>query len=211
VSHSYQTYFGFPGSDRNLDCGLRDHVIMRFASVGIRSRLGNKVISFYYFYFFSVPLSFSVFLSILLFFMSVSSKQKTKKKGYISSCYCVSNYMSILKRKKRKRVGLVEFWRIIKFLPQKYNSWWTIKKPHLNQLKLHILFIGGKIASYIKLGLILISFAWGFNSRFNSAAETLLLVNHKKTTLESIWTSYSVYRGLYCTIYSYLNVVFLRF
>jgi hypothetical protein len=103
--------------------------------------------------------------------------------------------MSILKRKKRKRVGLVEFWRIIKFLPQKYNSWWTIKKPHLNQLKLHIPFIGGKIASYIKLGLILISFAWGFNSRFNSAAETLLLVNHKKTTLESIETSYYVYWG----------------
>jgi hypothetical protein len=34
--------------------------------------------------------------------------------------------------------------------------------------------------------LILITFAWGFNSRFNFAAETLLLVNHKKTTLESI-------------------------
>ncbi|KAL3566427.1 hypothetical protein D5086_031842 [Populus alba] len=32
VSHSYQTYFGFSGSDLNLDCGLRDHVITRFAS-----------------------------------------------------------------------------------------------------------------------------------------------------------------------------------
>jgi len=32
VSHSYQTYFSFPKSDLNLDCGLRDHVIMRFAS-----------------------------------------------------------------------------------------------------------------------------------------------------------------------------------
>ncbi|KAL3569551.1 hypothetical protein D5086_029441 [Populus alba] len=32
VSHSYQTSFGFPGSDLNLDCGLRDHVITRFAS-----------------------------------------------------------------------------------------------------------------------------------------------------------------------------------
>jgi hypothetical protein len=32
VSHSYQTYFGFPGSDLNLDYGLRDHVITRFAS-----------------------------------------------------------------------------------------------------------------------------------------------------------------------------------
>ena len=27
VSHSYQTYFGFPGSDLNLDCGLRDHEV----------------------------------------------------------------------------------------------------------------------------------------------------------------------------------------
>jgi hypothetical protein len=27
VSHSYQTYFGFPRSDLNLDCGLRDHKV----------------------------------------------------------------------------------------------------------------------------------------------------------------------------------------
>jgi hypothetical protein len=27
LCHSYQTYFGFPGSDLNLDCGLRDHKI----------------------------------------------------------------------------------------------------------------------------------------------------------------------------------------
>jgi len=33
VSHSYQTYFDFPGSDLNLDCGLCDHVITRFASL----------------------------------------------------------------------------------------------------------------------------------------------------------------------------------
>jgi hypothetical protein len=33
VSHSYQTYFDFPGSDLNLDCGLRDHVITRFTSL----------------------------------------------------------------------------------------------------------------------------------------------------------------------------------
>ena len=25
MSHSYQIYFGFPGSDLNLDCRLRDH------------------------------------------------------------------------------------------------------------------------------------------------------------------------------------------
>jgi hypothetical protein len=36
VSHSYQTYFGFPGSDLNLDCGLRDHVITRFVSCSVR-------------------------------------------------------------------------------------------------------------------------------------------------------------------------------
>jgi hypothetical protein len=32
VSHSYQTYFGFPGPDLNFDCGLRDHMISRFVS-----------------------------------------------------------------------------------------------------------------------------------------------------------------------------------
>jgi hypothetical protein len=26
VLHSYQTFFDFPGSELNLDCGLRDHV-----------------------------------------------------------------------------------------------------------------------------------------------------------------------------------------
>jgi hypothetical protein len=78
VSRSYQTYFGFSKSDLNLDCGLRDHVITRFVSVGIRARLQNKVISFCYFCFFSVPLSFSVFVSIFLFFMSASSKQKKR-------------------------------------------------------------------------------------------------------------------------------------
>jgi len=42
VSHSYQTYFNFPGLDLNLDCGLRDHVITRFASyiyIYIKERL----------------------------------------------------------------------------------------------------------------------------------------------------------------------------
>jgi hypothetical protein len=32
VSYSYHTYFGFLGSGLNLDCGLCDHVITRFAS-----------------------------------------------------------------------------------------------------------------------------------------------------------------------------------
>jgi hypothetical protein len=62
----------------NLDCGLRNHVITRFALVGITARLRNKVISFCYFCFFSVPLSFSVFASIFLFFVSASSKQKKR-------------------------------------------------------------------------------------------------------------------------------------
>jgi hypothetical protein len=38
VSHSYQTYFGFSESDLNLDCGLCDHVIMKFASFGNKPR-----------------------------------------------------------------------------------------------------------------------------------------------------------------------------
>jgi hypothetical protein len=96
VSHSYQTYFGFPESYLNLDCGLRDHVITRFASVTIRARLRNKVISFCYFCFFSVPLSFLVFASIFLFFVFASSK----KKSVIFHLVSVSNHISILKRKR---------------------------------------------------------------------------------------------------------------
>jgi hypothetical protein len=58
-------------------------VITRFASVGIRARLRNKVISFCYFCFFCVPLSFSVFASIFLFFVFASSKQKKKRLYFI--------------------------------------------------------------------------------------------------------------------------------
>jgi len=55
-------------------------VITRFVSIGIRATLRNKVISFSYFCFFSVSLSFSVFVSfILLFLVSVASKQKHKR------------------------------------------------------------------------------------------------------------------------------------
>jgi len=83
MSHSCQTYFYFPGSDLNLDCGLRNHVITRFASIGIKDRLRNKVILMLYL-FFNAPLSFLVFvLFIFLFFVSASSM---KKKAYISSC-----------------------------------------------------------------------------------------------------------------------------
>jgi hypothetical protein len=99
VSHSYQTYFDFPGSDFNLDCGLRDHMITRFASVGIKARLRNKVISFCYFCFFCDPLSFLVFASIFLFFVFASSKQKEK---VIVHLVTASNHISILKRKRNR-------------------------------------------------------------------------------------------------------------
>ena len=94
LCHSYQTYFGFPRSDLNLNCRLRDHMIMKFASVGIRARLRNKVISFCCFRFFCVPLSFSVFASfIFLFFVSASSKQK---KSYIRMKKCCNFIFYVL-------------------------------------------------------------------------------------------------------------------
>jgi hypothetical protein len=44
VSHSYQTYFGCPRSDLNLHCGLRGHVITRFASERFEKKpLGMKL------------------------------------------------------------------------------------------------------------------------------------------------------------------------
>jgi len=48
VSHSYQTSFSFSRSNFNLDCGLHDHMIMRFAL-----------------YTFSIFFSFLVLFSIL--------------------------------------------------------------------------------------------------------------------------------------------------
>jgi hypothetical protein len=52
LCHSYETNFGFPGSDLNLDRGWRDHVIMSFASIDIRARLRNKVNAYVIFIFF---------------------------------------------------------------------------------------------------------------------------------------------------------------
>jgi hypothetical protein len=95
VSYSYQTYFGFLRSDLNLDCGLHDHMIMRFVSIGIKARLQNKVISFCHFHFFSVPLSFSMFASIFLFFMSASSKQKIKNKERLYFILLLSLIISV--------------------------------------------------------------------------------------------------------------------
>jgi hypothetical protein len=53
------------------------------------------------FVFFSVPLSFSVFASIFLFFVSASSEQK--KTGGVFVVVTVSNHISILKKKQRER------------------------------------------------------------------------------------------------------------
>jgi hypothetical protein len=139
----------------------------------------------------------------------------TKKKRDILHLVAVSNHVSILKRKKKKeREGLVEIWRIIQFLPQKHNSWWTISKSPQNQLNLYIQSIGGEIASYVKFGLILILFAWGFNSRFNSTAETLLLVNPYANHLGINWNfilCLLVVRSHCMSNWAYFDLVRLRF
>jgi hypothetical protein len=73
----------------------------------------------------------------------------------------------------------------------------TLGEPQANHLEINWNFIfsllGMRSHHMLNLGLFWYFVAWGFNSRFNSAAETLLLVNYKPTTLESIETSYSVY------------------
>jgi hypothetical protein len=95
VSHSYHTYFGFTGSDLNLDCGFHDLVITRFALVSIRARLRNRSYPSIFFIFFIFPSSFSV---------SASSK----KKKVIFHLVIVSNHISILKQWERERERLVE-------------------------------------------------------------------------------------------------------
>jgi hypothetical protein len=42
MSYSHQTYFSFPESDLNLDCGLHDHVIMRVASLALPNEDQSK-------------------------------------------------------------------------------------------------------------------------------------------------------------------------
>jgi len=67
------------------------------------SELGSETRSYpsVIFIFFSVPLSFSVFASIFLFFVSASSEEK--KKVIFHLVTTVSNHISILKRKNKER------------------------------------------------------------------------------------------------------------
>ena len=110
----------FPGSDFILRCGLRDQVIMRFASGDIRDRLQNKVISFCYLRaFFNVPWIFPVFV-----FRSYSSCQRHLIKKKVILHRFLSLYFSILRekqtakrRKEREIEVLVEIWWIIEILP----------------------------------------------------------------------------------------------
>ena len=109
----------------SLDCWFCDHVITRFASVGIRARLRKKIISsLYYFSYFQWSLSFSMFASIFLFFVSTSSKQK-KKKEVIFHLVTVESYQYIKRERERERERErpVEISRMIQFLPQKNNFW----------------------------------------------------------------------------------------
>jgi hypothetical protein len=69
VSHSYRTYFSFPGSDFNLDCGLRDHEV----------RISNMILTwtltciFLHNAFRPAPLLWSALYQVLLFpFYSLS-------------------------------------------------------------------------------------------------------------------------------------------
>ena len=55
MSHSYQIYFGFLGSNLNLDCGLRDHKVRITVVLGFLIFHGQlmKKISLFYTYQFS--------------------------------------------------------------------------------------------------------------------------------------------------------------
>jgi hypothetical protein len=66
------------------DCGLHDH------EVRIRPKLRNEVVSFYYFCFLSVPLSFLVFASFI--FVSAACKQT---ENVIFHLVTVSNHISL--------------------------------------------------------------------------------------------------------------------
>ena len=100
-------------------------VISRFVSSGIRATLRNKVISFSYFCFFSVPLSFSVFASfIFLFLVSVASKQKKKKGFHLVN---VSNHINSIYKKKRldeKQLIVNHMQTASKSIETSYSVYW---------------------------------------------------------------------------------------
>jgi hypothetical protein len=100
MSHSYQTLILIVGC-----------VTMRFALVDIRARLQNKVISFCYFHFFSVPSSFSVFASFIFLFCVCGIQGK--KKGYIYLVNVSNHTSNILRKRERERKRLDRIWRMI--------------------------------------------------------------------------------------------------
>jgi len=74
-------------------------MIKGFTSVDIRVRFRNKVISFCYFCFLGVPLTFSLFASfIFFFFMSAACKKKKE----IFHLVTFSNHISSIKKQKKK-------------------------------------------------------------------------------------------------------------
>jgi len=133
-------------------------VISRFVSSGIRATLRNKVISFSYFCFFSVPLSFSVFASFIFLFLV---------------CFLCLWHLS--KKKKRNFILLMSLIISIAYIKKKrLDKKTTHSEPYANRLKINWNFIScllGVRSHHIKLGLIFISFAWDFNWRFNSPTE----------------------------------------
>ena len=90
----------FPGSDLILRCGLRDHVITRFASGGIRARLRNKVVSLCYFRFLSVFLKFFSVCVHLVFRICLCDLVKKRKKKTKTE---KKRRFSLLKEKKKRK------------------------------------------------------------------------------------------------------------
>jgi hypothetical protein len=145
-----------------------------------------------------------------LSFCSLCPRHLSKNKEVIFHLVTISNLSTHTHTHIYNRERLNEIWRMIQFYRRNTTlSEPLCKTPH-NQLTSNYVY-WGEIASYIKLRLILISFA--FNSRFNSATETQLLVNHRQTTSEFIETSNYVYWGwdrIIYQIWDYSDNGFLR-
>ena len=124
----------FPGSDLILRCGLRDHVITRFASGGIRARLRNKVISLCYFRFLSVFLKFFSVCVHLVFHICLCDLVKKKEKKNRKE----KEIQSVEKKQKREK----KIRREIEVIDESVAAQNTIsgkhKKPHRNRLKTNI-------------------------------------------------------------------------